>query len=239
MFAADFPDTVYAIQHMAFEDLGTWEDALYSIGLRVRYVEAGVEDLTRALNHKGLTIILNGPLSVHDQESYPFLKDEMKLLEQRITQGLPTIGIGLGAALIAASLGAQVKSVEKPLIGWSTLQVKDSVSDLLTGLDNNAVLHAQLDEFNLPQGATALADTELSKSSAFSYGKHVLALAFHIEMSSEHIEKWLIGHRFALAQLGLDITSLRHAHQKFIPHLESISPQVLVKFLKQFDSSVV
>lgn len=40
----DLPDTVYAIQHLAFEDLGAWEDVLYEQGLRVRYFEAGVEN---------------------------------------------------------------------------------------------------------------------------------------------------------------------------------------------------
>ena len=49
------PDTIYAIQHLAFEDLGHWEDIFYQLGFRVRYFEAGVEDLTQALTYAGLT----------------------------------------------------------------------------------------------------------------------------------------------------------------------------------------
>ena len=53
-----FPDTVYAIQHLAFEDLGAWEDVFYQLGVRVRYFEAGIDNLLKAYEYKGLTIIL-------------------------------------------------------------------------------------------------------------------------------------------------------------------------------------
>ncbi len=46
-----FPDTIYAIQHLAFEDLGALEDVFYQLGFRVRYFEAGVDDLTQAFEH--------------------------------------------------------------------------------------------------------------------------------------------------------------------------------------------
>ncbi|MCY3145834.1 glutamine amidotransferase, partial [Acinetobacter baumannii] len=46
-----FPKTIYAIQHLAFEDLGSLEDVFYQLGFRVRYFEAGVDDLTAAFAH--------------------------------------------------------------------------------------------------------------------------------------------------------------------------------------------
>ena len=67
-----FPKTIYAIQHLAFEDLGSLEDVFYQLGFRVRYFEAGVDDLTQALNYGGLTIILGGPIGVYESEDYPF-----------------------------------------------------------------------------------------------------------------------------------------------------------------------
>ncbi len=79
-----FPKTIYAIQHLAFEDLGSLEDVFYQLGFRVRYFEAGVDDLTAAFAHDGLTIILGGPIGVYETEDYPFLKDEIALLKQRL-----------------------------------------------------------------------------------------------------------------------------------------------------------
>ncbi|HEX5382829.1 MAG TPA: glutamine amidotransferase, partial [Acinetobacter sp.] len=95
--APDFPETIYAIQHLAFEDLGALEDTFYQLGFRVRYVEAGVDDLRKALEHEGLTVILGGPIGVYETEDYPFLTEEIELLKHRLARNLPTLGICLGA----------------------------------------------------------------------------------------------------------------------------------------------
>ena len=99
------PKTVYAIQHLAFEDLGSLEDIFYQLGFRVRYFEAGVDDLKPALNYEGLTIILGGPIGVYETEDYPFLIEEIEGLKQRLNANKPTIGICLGAQLIAHEIG--------------------------------------------------------------------------------------------------------------------------------------
>ena len=58
-------ETIYVIQHLAFEDLGSLEDVFYQLGYRVRYFEAGIDDLSKAMQHTGLTIILGGPIGVY------------------------------------------------------------------------------------------------------------------------------------------------------------------------------
>ncbi|MFZ0024181.1 glutamine amidotransferase-related protein, partial [Acinetobacter sp.] len=120
---AHLPDTVYAIQHVAFEDLGAWEDIFYQLGLRVRYFEAGIDDLTKAFEHSGLTIILGGPIAVYETEDYPFLQQEMDLLKVRLEKNLPTLGICLGAQLIAAALNAKAYPGDVKEIGWSKLSL--------------------------------------------------------------------------------------------------------------------
>ena len=115
----DFPKTVYAIQHLAFEDLGSFEDTLYQAGFRVRYFEAGVDDLKQAFEYTGLVIILGGPIGVYETEDYPFLKDEIIHLQQRLEKKLPTFGICLGAQLIAHASGAKVYPGHQKEIGWS------------------------------------------------------------------------------------------------------------------------
>ena len=119
------PKTVYAIQHLAFEDLGSLEDIFYQLGFRVRYFEAGVDDLKPALNYEGLTIILGGPIGVYETEDYPFLIEEIEGLKQRLNANKPTIGICLGAQLIAHALGAKVYAGHQKEIGWSPLEIKN------------------------------------------------------------------------------------------------------------------
>ncbi|MBD0175356.1 glutamine amidotransferase-related protein, partial [Acinetobacter baumannii] len=157
-----FPKTIYAIQHLAFEDLGSLEDVFYQLGFRVRYFEAGVDDLTPAFTHDGLTIILGGPIGVYETEDYPFLKDEIALLKQRLAADKPTLGICLGAQLIAHALGAKVYAGHQKEIGWGALSLSLRPNQVLSPLLNNVhVLHWHGDTFDLPENAVLLASSEI------------------------------------------------------------------------------
>ncbi|OZH53731.1 glutamine amidotransferase, partial [Hydrocoleum sp. CS-953] len=85
------------IRHLAFEDLGTLADALTQQNYAVNYLEAGVNNLAEIDSEKtDLLIILGGPIGVYDEPDYPFLSDELSLLQNRLKADLPTLGICLG-----------------------------------------------------------------------------------------------------------------------------------------------
>ncbi|WP_180103411.1 glutamine amidotransferase [Acinetobacter sp. YH12134] len=227
----DLPDTVYTIQHLAFEDLGAWEDVLYEQGLRVRYFEAGVENLEKAFAHEGLVIILGGPIGIYETTDYPFLQQEIDLLKVRLERNLPTIGICLGAQLIAHALGAKVYAGHAKEIGWSRLSLADAAHNPLAALANTPVLHWHGDTFDLPAQAELLASSDLYPNQAFRVGPHILALQFHAEVTADSLEKWLIGHTCELRQAQIDIPTLRAAHQQYAPQLQQVSATVLGQFL--------
>lgn len=229
------PKTIYAIQHLAFEDLGSLEDIFYDFGFRVRYFEAGVDDLTPALNYEGLTVILGGPIGVYETEDYPFLKNELEGLKQRLLENKPTIGICLGAQLIAHALGAKVYAGHQKEIGWSELEIKslDSDSNVLTSLESIKVLHWHGDTFELPNNATLLASSTIYPNQAFSVGNNILALQFHLEMIEDSFEKWLIGHTCEIRHAGLSIPQLREDNKLYAKKLESKSREVIQTFLEK------
>ncbi|TSH73109.1 glutamine amidotransferase [Acinetobacter sp. RF15A] len=229
------PDTVYAIQHLAFEDLGAWEDVFYQLGLRVRYFEAGVDDLRQAYEHSGLTVILGGPIGVYDTEDYPFLHQEIDLLKVRLKKNLPTLGICLGAQLIAHALGARVYAGPYKEIGWSQLSLSCIENNPLENLKNINVLHWHGDSFDLPEQAILLASSKYYPNQAFRVGSNILALQFHAEVASDSQEKWLIGHSSELRQAKINIPELRTASLQFAPTLEATSHTVLSKFLAQLN----
>lgn len=226
-------DTVYAIQHLSFEDLGAWEDTLYRLGYRVRYFEAGVDDLTQALSYQGLTVILGGPIGVYETKDYPFLQEEINLLQVRLKQNLPTLGICLGAQLIAHALGAKVYAGPVKEIGWSKLKINTISNNPLYALQDVAVLHWHGDTFDLPEGAELLASSSIYPNQAFRVGCNILALQFHAEVASNHLEKWLIGHSWELRQADINIPALRADNQALALHLEQASSQVLQHWLDQ------
>ena len=232
----DFPDTIYAIQHLAFEDLGALEDIFYQLGFRVRYFEAGVDDLNKAFQHKGLTIILGGPIGVYETDDYPFLQQEIDLLKVRLEENLPTLGICLGAQLIAHAMGAKVYVGYQKEIGWSELSISNTPNNLLAPLSDTAVLHWHGDTFDLPEQAELLASSDVYPNQAFSVGKNILALQFHLEVAAESLEKWLIGHTCELRKANINIPALRADNEKYALPLETGAKEILLNYMNQLMS---
>ncbi len=231
MTQSTFPKSIYVVQHLAFEDLGSLEDIFYQHGFRVRYFEAGVDDLKPAFEHLGLTVILGGPIGVYETEDYPFLIDEIHYLKQRLAENLPTISICLGAQLIASALGAQVYAGQHKEIGWSKLKLKEIEHDILAPLNGVEVLHWHGDTFDLPENATLLASSEYYPNQAFQIGENILALQFHIEVLQEFFEKWLIGHTCEIRKAGLSISKLREDNQAYAARLEQACAGVIQTYL--------
>src|SRR3546814_4139738 len=101
--------TAVAIRHIAFEDLGTFEPVLHEAGFKVHYYDVGVDELWTLQPVKtDLIIILGGPIGANEDDKYPFLTEELKLLEKRLAAARPPLGIFLGAQLMARQLGAQI-----------------------------------------------------------------------------------------------------------------------------------
>lgn len=221
---------VNVIRHLAFEDLASFSSVLQAKDIAVNYIEAAdfalkPDELSQvdALSDE-LLVILGGPISVNDGEMFPFLDAELDLLRQRIAADKPTLGICLGAQLIAAALGADVYCGESKEIGWYPLELteagKNSALRYL-GAGHCSMLHWHGETFDLPEGAILLASSELYENQAFSYGDNVLALQFHPEITQRAMEKWFIGHIGEIMQTqGVSVQQLREDTHQFANQLE-------------------
>lgn len=200
-----------AIRHIHFEDLGTLEPLLYERGYTVQYVDATVEDLA-ALDAQtpDLLVALGGPIGACDENAYPFLADELALVQRRLASKRPILGICLGAQLIARILGAAVYALGNKEIGFGPLTLtSEGRASVLAPLDDTPVLHWHGDQFDIPPGAARLAGTAIGANQAFTQGPGVLGLQFHLEVDTRLMERWLVGHACELAQAAIDPRTLR------------------------------
>jgi GMP synthase (glutamine-hydrolysing) len=202
------------IRHVLFEDLGHFADVLTGRGWDVSYLEAGVDPL-HGLDPLAadLLVVLGGPIGAYEDDRYPLLRDELRILETRMASARPTLGICLGAQLMARALGARVYPGPAKEIGWAPLALTaEGRRSALCHLDASAtpVLHWHGDTFDLPAGATRLASTPITANQAFSVGANLLGLQFHAEADARRIEQWLIGHACEISGVaGLSLDALR------------------------------
>lgn len=218
-------NSVNVIRHLAFEDLGSFSSVLQAHGYSVKYTDAGYDELSQvdALSDS-LLVVLGGPISVNDTAMFPFLDDEIELLKQRIAADKPTLGICLGSQLIARALGAGVHPGKEKEIGWYDLSLTAAgEQSALRYLDARhcSMLHWHGETFDLPAGATLLASSERCNHQAFSFGKNILALQFHPEITQRAMEKWFIGHIGEIMQTeGVSVEGLRADTREHANRLE-------------------
>lgn len=180
--------------------------------------------------------MLGGPIGVHDTAAYPWLQDELTGLERRLARHRPTLGVCLGAQLMAVALGGEVgrrtdaDGVHVAEIGWAPLDLAPD-ADLLEPLRHCPVLHWHGDNVILPTGIRALASTRWTPCQAFAVGRHALGLQFHVEFAADALEEWLSGHAVELAHAGVDLAQLRHDTRRYGDALTRAAGDLLLRWL--------
>jgi GMP synthase (glutamine-hydrolysing) len=220
-----------AIHHVAFEDSGTLAPLLAERGWALQRLQAGIDPL-EAAGHADLLIVLGGPISANDHDKYPHLVRLQSMLQDRLSAHRPTLGICLGAQLIARALGATVTPMGGKEIGFAPLSLTDAgLASPLRALVGIPVLHWHGEGFSLPAGATRLAATAACAQQAFAVGRHTLALQCHPEVDATHLETWLIGHADELDHAGIDPRTLREQAQRYAAPLAAAARDLFGSWL--------
>ncbi|MFN3813216.1 MAG: glutamine amidotransferase-related protein, partial [Aquificaceae bacterium] len=91
-----------AIRHVKIEHLGMLEPLLKRKGFQVDYVDtAEGQFLRRPLEDYSLVVVLGGYMGAYEEEKFPFLSYEFRLMEEAIKRGVPMLGICLGCQMLA------------------------------------------------------------------------------------------------------------------------------------------
>ena len=188
-------EDILVFQHDPLEDLGIFAQVLEKRGLSFRYVRLFQEETpTEEWKDIRALLLMGGPMSVHEEKRYPFLRWEKAVIRSAIKEGIPILGICLGAQLIAAATGADVYRGNLKEIGWYpiSMTVEGQVDALLGYLpDKPTVFQWHGDGFDLPPGAQRLASSLDYDNQAFRIGKTVYGLQFHLEVTPVMIEGWM------------------------------------------------
>ena len=222
---------VYVLQHHPVENLGTIAEALEGAALAWQYIRIHEgHPVPKEMKGAGGLIVMGGPMAVYQAEQYPFLRDEMQLIEQAVTEDLPVLGVCLGAQIVAAALGAKVaRNPAGKEIGWYPVSLSDAAREdrLWSGVAPTITpFHWHGDIFEVPAGAVSLASSEKTPCQGFRYGNCVYALQFHIEVTPESVAAMAAEWPRELEKEKIFAAEMIGATAGHVPELELLSDSI-------------
>jgi len=184
---------LHSIHHVSFEGLGRIADWAEARGWSRSATWQHRGDALPDLEMVDLLVVTGGPMSVGDEAEFPWLRAEKDLIRDSLRRGIPTLGICLGAQLIAEVCGAAVAPMGRKEIGWFPVR-KHADALSLAWMDDfpetQTVLHWHGDQFQIPAGARRLWSSELCPNQGFCIGS-ALGLQFHLELGREDLSALL------------------------------------------------
>jgi GMP synthase-like glutamine amidotransferase len=189
--------------------LGEW---LASAGLLLDVRTPYDSSALPALDGYAALVVLGGPMGAHDDGVAPWLPVTRVLLREAVGTGVPVLGVCLGAQLLAAALGGQVRrGSDGPEVGPGLVAKRDVAADdrLFRSVPFTPdVVHWHWDEISeLPAGATLLASSTRYPHQAFRVGERAWGLQFHVETTPEIVRRWAAEDAGPLASEGYDVAA--------------------------------
>jgi GMP synthase-like glutamine amidotransferase len=186
--------SVLIVQHAPHEHPAAVRRALESQGIQTLWLHPYQGEELPSIDQIAGMISLGGPMSANDEEEHSWIRKECRLLRESVEAGLPTVGICLGAQMMARALGGKVERHDKYELGWFPIQLNETgKSDPILGIAGDApmVYHWHGDTFYLPPNAQLLAGSKACPRQAYRVNERVYGFQFHPEADHQLVHEWL------------------------------------------------
>jgi len=225
---------IVVLQNHPAESLGAIAASLEHAALAWQYVRVyDGQPIPAEIRGAGGLVVMGGPQTVYQLDRYPYLRDEIRLIEDALRENKPILGVCLGSQLLAAALGAKVYRNETREIGWYRVRLAAAAQQdrLLRGLPPEFVAaHWHSDIFDLPAGAVALAASEKTPVQGFRHGDRAYGLMFHAEMTNEILEALVAEFGEGLRRVGLDGGAILAEAPRHLPKLGQIGETIFARW---------
>jgi GMP synthase-like glutamine amidotransferase len=214
---------VRAYQHSPSEPLGFFEQIFLEKEIPFDYVQVWDGSPVTSGNATHL-VFLGGPMSVNNEEELPWLKEEKELIRHAVQQGVPVLGLCLGAQLIASAHGASVyTSINET--GWYPVHPTTDATGVFASFpDSYHVFQMHSETFHLPIDGKLQCRGERVPNQGFRLGSAV-GLQFHLEMTTDLIRDWTSGERKFLKE------KIRRDTDRYLERSNNLCRDVANEFL--------
>ncbi|MFQ5736648.1 MAG: type 1 glutamine amidotransferase [Thermodesulfobacteriota bacterium] len=231
---------VLVVKQVPHEGLGIIRHAI-----RGRYdtdvIEAYRDRVPSSIDGYSALVVLGGPMGVYEQERYPFIRDEIRLIERALSREVPVLGVCFGSQLIARAAGARVYRGAEKEIGWYDVELTraGAADRLFLGLPESfGVFQWHGDTFDVPPGAVNLAASALFPNQVIRVGSSAYGIQFHLEVTEEMIREWLCVNKGELKTLEakIDPKAILRQTPDRLPGLHAMGRAVLSRFFRIVDA---
>jgi GMP synthase-like glutamine amidotransferase len=184
-----------------------------------------------------------GAMHVDQEDVHPWLRADKELIRELIARRTPLLGVCLGSQLIAEAAGAAPRRASRPEIGWHRIDLTDegAADPLLGELPRSFEgfgWHSY--EWPLPEGAVALANSDVCLQ-AFRLGDApAWGVQFHPEVARDSLWHWL-DHYDAdedAVRIGLDAEALRAESEGRIGEWNAVGRGIASRFLREAEAAI-
>ncbi len=175
---------IHFLQHVPFEGLGSLAEWIDRGGHQIAGTRLYAGDGLPRPDAVELLIVLGGPMGVHDEADYPWLRVEKDFIRRVAEAGGGVLGICLGAQLLAEVLGARITRNPAREIGWFPVTRDPALAGhwLAERLPERfPAFHWHGETFSLPEGALPVGSTAACACQGFVHGDRLLGFQFHLE----------------------------------------------------------
>lgn len=177
------------IQHVSFEGPGAITGWAASRGFSLGITRLHAGDYVPRVDAFDWLILMGGPMSVHDEHVYPWLRAEKSLVRECLARELPVVGICLGSQILAECLGARIVKNPHREIGWFPIRVMPGPDSRMASMpEQTMAFHWHGETHALPPGATLRAHSQACEVQAFETAS-ALGLQFHLEMTRPNLDE--------------------------------------------------
>lgn len=202
---------------------GLFLPSLESRGFVIDSVDTAESPLPETLSGYDAVISCGGTANTHERDIYPWIDPQIALLGEALRDGVPVIGLCLGAQLLTNAAGGSVYRCEPAEVGWVEVHTNATASaDPVLADVPDAFMAMQWHRYacELPPGAVELGRNSTCLQ-AFRLGETAWGTQFHIEVNRTSLMTWLDAAEDDLAANGYPREAfLRSLDEQLPTHME-------------------
>ena len=196
---------IVCLMHVPFEGPGAIAEWAAARGHSLARVDAWRGEFPDPTEFD-LLVVLGGPMSADDTLRHPWLVEEKAFIGRCVAGGVLTLGICLGAQLLAEAVAGSVRRAAEPEIGWFPVSLHPGAFGVpyFSGWPETFIAgHWHGDTFDLPEGTETVASSAITPNQAFvAADGRAVGLQYHLEWTREVLRALTMADPEDLVQRG-------------------------------------